>query len=529
MGTRHGKSVYRVSVQTRHYGAFDFAINLNKELTEDDVASETTWLIRLGASKEQDPLVEDFGGHWPQFGLWTEEFIPGETIEKVLKRLNRHTGHEWTERMRHLWPNFAWSGISAYIDFWNRTGRKLEIADPMIANVIVPPNDYKVGHRIVSISNRDTLHNLLDMLLSLQRNSVTEVESRFKKLEGICGWTVILSAFLEVLGEKDGTNCLEKISQQLEQTSDKKITELRQKLNLFLKKVDREGFRPKRLHFAIRRYQRWYELNPSATPQARMQTIQELYNTYTLDNLESAYPGTRIQLFRDTVFQESDQKIIDSLNKMVQKMRTNHVSEDELLKLISEIRKQNEISDDDEFFLTRLTYPHLSPEDSAQLISLVSEGGQKTALVVFIEDSEGNPLSIRQPTSPKEIAKLHKLFTIAKLAVEFRPEHQYLVVLNERYHVIGGLFYHYTKRDQVHMDKIVLDERYRRKGISVGLLNEFFNRLRSQGVRIVTVGFLRPQFFYRLGFTIDRGFGNMVKRLEPMTEVGAEDDTAEQL
>ncbi|MFQ5772452.1 MAG: hypothetical protein ACE5HX_18090, partial [bacterium] len=113
LGSLHGKSVYRVSVQTRHYGAFDIAININQSLSDEEVNSEIIWLICAGAAEDRQPLVEDFGGYWPEYGLWTEEFIPGETVEKFLKRLDRHLDEEWIDRMQLLWPNFAWSGLSA--------------------------------------------------------------------------------------------------------------------------------------------------------------------------------------------------------------------------------------------------------------------------------------------------------------------------------------------------------------------------------------------------------------------------------
>ena len=64
-------------------------------------------------------------------------------------------------------------------------------------------------------------------------------------------------------------------------------------------------------------------------------------------------------------------------------------------------------------------------------------------------------------------------------------------------------------------EKIVVGERYRKSGVSEGLLEEFFNRMRDKGVNIVTVGFLSPQFFYRFGFKIDERYGNLVKILKP--------------
>ena len=50
--------------------------------------------------------------------------------------------------------------------------------------------------------------------------------------------------------------------------------------------------------------------------------------------------------------------------------------------------------------------------------------------------------------------------------------------------------------------KIVVSNRYRRKGISDRLMNELFNRLRSENVKHLTTGFLRPEYFYRFDFKV---------------------------
>lgn len=516
LGARHGKSVYRVSVQTRYYGAFDLAINLNQTLSPDDVQSEITWLICAGPTEDRDPLVEDFGGYWPKYDLWTEEFIAGETVQRFLRRLDRQPDPERVERIALLWPYFVWSGLSAYIDFWDRTGRRYQIADPSPVNVIVPSDDYHVGFRIVSISSRKPAGNLIDMILEFRQHFIDTVESRYPALHGSCSWHVIFSAFLEVLGEHQGVKLIQGAlnSSSLKSKKAEKAL-LRQKLQVFIEAVESQGFLPKRLHFAIQRYRRWSELNASALPQARMQTLQELYTTYNLADLETRYPGVRLQLFRDTVFAESDRELRNGLNRIIRLLKARPHTEEEIVERIHELHESLSLNAEETFFFTRMTYPHLGPKDSAELISMRSHGVQKTDLVVFIQDVDDNTYSVRHPASPKEIARLHHLFTVANLQVEFRPEHQYLVVLNDRQNVIGGIFYRETGEDHVHLEKIVVDERYRRKGISDGLLKEFFNRLQAHGIKVVTVGFLRPEFFYRYGFRIDRSYGNMVKRLEP--------------
>jgi len=135
-------------------------------------------------------------------------------------------------------------------------------------------------------------------------------------------------------------------------------------------------------------------------------------------------------------------------------------------------------------------------------------------MVVTLEDRDGRPYRIRHAISPKEVARLHRLFLAAKLPVQFRPDHRFLVAVNIRGHLIGGLFYEIQpETHSAHMDKVVVADAFTRQGIAGALIEELCNRLRTAGLRSLTTGFFRPQFFYRYGFTVERRYAGLVRSL----------------
>jgi GNAT superfamily N-acetyltransferase len=135
--------------------------------------------------------------------------------------------------------------------------------------------------------------------------------------------------------------------------------------------------------------------------------------------------------------------------------------------------------------------------------------------VVGIDDHEGNRFRVRHALNPKEVGRLHRLFLSSKLDVRFRPEHQYLVAINERSQLIGGIYYEIEEGlTGAHLEKIVVSEPYRRKGVADGLMKEFFNRLRAAGIKTVTTGFFRPHYFYAYGFKIEKRYAGLVKSLD---------------
>jgi long-chain acyl-CoA synthetase len=123
LGERHGKAVYRVTVQTRNQDSFDLAVNVNRSLTSEQVHEEVDWLILCGDAGGRESVVEEFGGYLPEQDMWSEEYVSGDTLDRELRRLARRSDVE--EGLVSLWPFLTWSALSAYVEFWQRTGRRL--------------------------------------------------------------------------------------------------------------------------------------------------------------------------------------------------------------------------------------------------------------------------------------------------------------------------------------------------------------------------------------------------------------------
>jgi long-subunit acyl-CoA synthetase (AMP-forming)/predicted N-acetyltransferase YhbS len=510
IGSNHGKTVYRITVQSRFAGSYDVAVNVNQSLRQEHVEQEIYWLILCGEVGERTRLVEDFGGFWAEEDLWTEEFISGETLDHAMRRLSRRKDRE--ERFRQIWPFIAWTAIAAYIDFWKRTAGEWEIADPGISNVIVPTVDYHVGARLVSISARRPHTGLVEMLRWFRERFVLRVEEEYPRLRGVLSWEIVFHAFLEVLGEKDGVEALRAALREKHESDDE---EMLAALRAFLVEVEEGGFRPARLYFATERYRRWVGLNVEPTSQARARTLRELYDTYGLRRLVPAYPETRVRFFRETVFENAPEPLAEGLDRIIRQLRRGELVGDDLIDAIADLRARLSLSEDEDYFLARLSFPHLRPEDIAGFVDADLGGLQQSEMVVMLEDREGAAYRVRHALNPREVGRLHRLFIESRLDVRFHQDHQYLVAINDRGQVIGGIFYEIEEGGMAaHLEKIVVAEPYRRRGVAEGLMNEFFNRLSAAGVHTVTTGFFRPEYFYAFGFKIEKRYAGLVKTLD---------------
>ena len=364
LGTDHGKSVYRVAVKTRSRDQYDLAVNLNRDLESFQVAEEIDWLVVCGSVPGRGPLVEEFGGWWPDHGLWTEEFIGGDTLVRALKRMARRP--DGLAQFENLWPHTAWAALAAYIDFWDRTGRRLEVAEPSPANVVVPMHDYQTDARLVSIASRKAYSSMTSMMLGFKRAFIDNVESEYPNLKGLVTWALPCSALLEIVGEREGVVLLEEVLADPESES---IPSFREQATDFLSSVTSRGFLPRRLFFATQRFRRWDAINPDATSHARATTLQEIYTTYGLEALSENYPEARARFFRETVFRNASASLISGLEQIITRLRNRDLEGDELSATIADLRAHLVLDKDDDYFLARLSYPHLRPEDEALFVA----------------------------------------------------------------------------------------------------------------------------------------------------------------
>ncbi len=507
--TEKHRNVYRVTIHTRLQGSFEIILNLNQNLDISLVKEEINWLILSGSRHYVEELIEDFGGYWDEYDIWSQKYLPRVTVAQYIRREIKK-GEDQVTRLVNFMPFFVWNAAAAYINFWKLSGMRYTIKDVTPENIIIPNHDYQTGTRFVSFLNIEEKKSLGEIFRNFYETFVLRICEELDSFKDTDPWPFIFSGVINALGEKQGVFILKKY---LDEFSGKDDQAVKQKLIDFIESTDEYGFVPKQLYFAVRRFHRWYGLNKEASLNAQAKMLSDLYETYNLQKLEESYPETRTRFFILTVFEDSSDSLKKVLNDIIKKQRNEEKSITAILSSLSHIISEFDLSERESFFLLRLSYPHLKPTDSAVLLSSKTEGIQTANLSISFEDSDGVPFKVRKPISPKEISKLHQIFIETNLMVNFRPEHEFLIAVSERGFIIGGLFYQVIDETTVNIEKIVVAMRYRRKGISVKLMNEFFSRMTDQKFEYVTTGFFRPEYFYRFGFKIEKKYSGLVKKL----------------
>ena len=521
LDSRSDKSIYRITVQTRLRGAFELTLHLNQKFPPAKVREEIKWLILAGANTHGERLLPHFGGYWEEYELWTEAFVPRDSVAKYLERESKRDEPEIRQRVFELWPHFVWNASVAYMNFWSITNYKIQLENPMPENITVPTHDYQTGTLLYSVSKRIESSSAKDFFVTFYKLFVKSTLDKYTFLDKKSIWNYIFSGSTECAGEKKSIELIQKLIDEVKvDNSLQERKEILFRAEEFIKSVKSEGFIPRSLFFAIKRFLRWSKVNPDADQTAQAEMLYELYETYQLFELEKEFKHTRTFFFLQTAFRNSSSELKSALGKISLKQRTGELSSDEIQQAYSELQSISNLSEEEKFYLTRLSYPYLKPKDTAALMKAEIFEGETSNLVVQLMDEDGNPFTIRNPISPKEISRLHALFLESSLIVNFRPEHRFLVALSERGFIIGGLFYERVDDQTAHMEKIVVSNRFRRKGISESIMSEFLKRLKSEHFRYVTTGFFRPEYFYKFGFKVERKYSGLVLDLKLFNDKG---------
>ena len=454
LGRRLGKSVYRFSLTTRGRETFDFAVNHAETMPPVELRDEVLWLLSSGAPP---PLVEDFGSYFPDWGIYTEEFIPGENVEQQLARLVRK---DEARRLMNQWPFVAWNALAAHVGFWDRTGRRVALRDPSPAAFIVPSHDYQTGARLVSISDRGAVDRLDDVLDRFETAFVTPTEAHYPDLRGGLGPTLRFSAVVEALGLERGRTALSSLSPGPRAEA----------AQAFLSQIDATGFTSRPVHFAIERFRRWREVNPNATPEAQGTMLGELWTTYQLGEVEREWPDTRIRFFRRTVFADARQPLAAALDRLMARARSLPYRGLDLREHLAALREAVRpgrpgglLPGPDD-----LPPPPAGRRDLAHLAGArrpPDRGGGGGP-----HRREGERYSVRAARSPREVARLLQLFRESSLEVTFEPEHRHLIAVDAHDAVIGGVFYRQVTPERTHMEKIVVARKHRGQGVADGII-----------------------------------------------------------
>jgi GNAT superfamily N-acetyltransferase len=525
LGRSTGRAIYRVACNPqgleKKIPLCECALKVNDGQDWETIQSELRTLIRARGIGPGRPVVKGLGGGYELHGLWTEEFVRGRTLGKLVEDLTHERLLGGESRVAEAWQFLVANCTSLVVDYWRRTGlRSIPSLSP--DKVILPAHDWQVGGRIVSIAKRVPCRRLAELLTIVGRSILEPLEKRYPQLEAGGEWSLLFAPALEVLGEAEGLRLLEQESRGESPRQPSRSAEAPARrdwegevipaMRQYISSVKRHGFLPGRIRLAARRFRRWRQLNPDATLEAQAATLNEIGEAYGLDELEAERPEARLQFFRHTVFRGSDPEFARAFDLLIARTREETLTKNEWKREVGELREAFTLSDREEFCLARILYPHVDPRGRAVLLREEDFLGEAAPDVETEQrDATGETYRVRRPANPNEISELYRVFHEA----DFRPfptreETDHLVATDADGRVIGGIIFRRMSATYVRLEWIVVSVHRQGRGLGSALLLEFMERLLARGVQVLSTGFFSPQFFRDFGFGVDPRYAGLV-------------------
>jgi long-chain acyl-CoA synthetase len=510
--------VYRMSVNTavgRHY---DLLLATASDTEEASVLDTTYWMLALGGRVDSRAVVRQFGCYRPQLGAFSMALVNDLTVWERVRELTSESFVEFHPRKSH-WRNLFMRGMAAFFYGWEQSHRRIVPGPVSPANVVVPAPDFRAGGTILSLADWRPYRGPMSLVRPMLKNFFLPTISYYPLTREMLEISWLFDAAVEALGVQEAVPFLAELRESL---ATEPVPELdpewriEEELDNFLARLRQEYRVPLPLLCAVERYLEWERSNPRATPSAKERQIKELHSLYRLD----AYEDTgRYTLYRRTYFARSPEAVTSAFDRLLEKMFRNPGQRPTHMVELSDLQATLE-SDADRLVFSRLVFPS---GRSVRPVDVRAVGDQARGYVVVtshVRDRRGDGYTVREPIDPAEIGKLFRLYLDSGMPLSLGDQARYLLAIDGEERIVGGICHKLLEPTVAHMDGLVISPDLRGHGLGGELLEDFVNRLRSQGVRALNTHFISRPFLRAHDFQVDERWGGLVRFLESGSEEG---------
>lgn len=502
--------IYRVSINTKQGKHYDLQTIINDNISDERNLETILWLVAVSGYPDGPGVLPSLGCARPELQARSMEFLGDLTVWEKLRQISTLKMFGQPFPKHNILKRLYIEGLSAFVRAWRYSGHKIIPGNVNPSNVVVPEIDFRDGATILSLAGWKYFDNHSSLIRPMIDNFYHKAIHHYSWIREFLDIKWIFNAFLEALGEDEAFTVLKNL---LDELSQKDILflgiSLKQELVNYIDFINNNYYMPLPLIYAIDKYYEWQNSNPNAIPEAKEQSIIELYHLYRLDR----YPEiARYQLYRHTYFAYKGFYVRNAFDKLLAQMnKEKNIPATQLIEL-SELQSTLDDPIDREIF-SKMVFPGYTK--SLQYDIAKFEEKQDLSLIVktSFKDNFGDSYIFRQPIEPAEIGILYRLFYKEKLTKLISEQDQFLVLFDSNDRIIGGIIYQIKEDNSCTLDGIVLATQYRGRGLGRAMMEDFINRMYSQGIDIVKTTFYVEAFFSKFGFKVDKRWGLLVRIL----------------
>ncbi len=504
-----GRYLYRVSVNTKNYKHFDLVILIKPDITRKEVLETIYLMIKISSTSEGVSVLPRLGNFRSKLGVISFEFVNDLSVWERIRMLNSTFSLIGKKNYEFELKLLFIRGIAAYFRVLKNSDYKVVPGNFSPSNAVVPESHFKKGSLIFSIAGWSYFKNFDEFILRLFNNFYLQTFAHYPASKDSIKISWMFDACMEALGWDLAIEKLKDLSKNFSNKKSIEKIQISNELDNYFKIINDSPYVDSYILSAIKNYTDWLEQNPSPAKQACENFANNLYSLYRLDKYPEIY---KYIFYSRTFFSSSSQdvwllfaKLINSLFRFPDEPVANRI---ELFEL------QEALKDEiDKRVLNNLIYPSIS--QNFELMAGEESDEKEIVLKTKVTDSFGFSYTIRKPISAFEIASLHKIFILDNYPIKMEPNLQYLIIIDDEDEesIVGGLCFNIKYMNIAQLEGIDISKPYRKRDLSRKLLEDFYNRLHSEGIKTLTTYFYLNTFFEKFGFKIDSRWGGLVKSI----------------
>lgn len=502
---------YRVSINTKQGKHYDLHMVVSKEMKPEPKYESLYWLAAISGYPYGPRTLPSLGCSRLALGIRTTKYLGDLTVWDKIREYSEIDNFTAGNIKLNAWKKLFIKAFTIFYRAWHNSGYKVIPGSIAPNNVVVPNMDFKETACIITLSGIKDFDNTISLVTPMVRNFYCKTAAHYPWVKKLLEIRWIFDAAFEAFGQSEAISFFDDLKQDMEENPViyEEDQNLLDDLNAYLSKMNKSYYLPLALFNAIDRYLEWKKITPNASFGAKEQTIFELIELYKLQK----HPDiVRYYLFRKTYFIRSSDKVKavfdELLNKMIQNIKIQPMQLIELSDLQSLM-----INQDDKYIFSKMVFPKIKQEQKLDIMKIKAAKKEQIIIRSLLTDKEGKTYNFREPLEPSEVAQLYQLFYQVNYPKTISKMDKHFVVTDDNDRVIGGLCYKLLEDKVVLLDGSAITTSLQGKGIGSAMVEDFFTRMASKGIKVVKAHFLFGNYYLKHNFKVDKKWGALVRYL----------------
>jgi len=502
---------YRVSINTKQGKHYDLHMVVSKEMKPEPRYESLYWLAAISGYPYGPRTLPSLGCSRLALGIRTTKYLGDLTVWDKIREYSEIDNFTAGNVKDNAWKKLFIKAFTIFFRAWHNSGKKVIPGSIAPNNVVVPNMDFRETASIMTLSGIKDFDNTISLVAPMVMNFYCKTNAHYPWVKKLLKIRWIFDAAFEAFGQSEAKLFFKDLKQDMEENPViyEEDQNLLDDLNTYLSKMKKSYYLPVAMSNAIDRYLEWEEITPNASFGAKEQTIFELIELYKLQK----YPDiVRYYLFRQTYFTKSSNKVKVIFDELIKRMMQNIKIQPMQLIELSDLQSLM-TSHDDKSIFSKMVFPKIRQEQKLDIMKVKAAKKEQIIIRSLLTDKEGKTYNFREPLEPSEVAQLYQLFYHVNYPKTISKMDKHFVVTDDNDRVIGGLCYKLLEDKVVLLDGSAITTSLQGKGIGSAMVEDFFTRMASKGIKVVKAHFLLGNYYLKHNFKVDKKWGALVRYL----------------